>query len=429
MRFIISSIFFLVALITILSQSDKQRIEKSAGKVGIEALSFKADTTTSLELFVTVPYEVLKFRSLGEEYKAEYRYIIRLEDNSSRNRKEISGDRKILTDSYFSSQGGEGNADIIFEQINIQPGLYTIKVLIQDNKGVTIEEAESAISVPDFNQDYGISGILILSEVEEVNGKIKITPHFSDNIYTLGNGFFAMFETYGIQGKSDIELTWEIKGSDGNILDSKSESYKFKDKVQSERIFISPSEELPLSLLQLDISIRETQTGNDILANFSKILINFPNGSEKYIKNIDESIEYLALIAEPSLIDSLENLQSESDKIKGFFEFWEKEDPSPNTIRNEALEQYFSRIEFANQNFSTYAKGWLTDQGRVYVALGPPDDIRRNQQMGMGQQQLLVWIYQDIGNFEFIDRRGFGDYRLYRPMGFNQKYRYRGSGK
>jgi GWxTD domain-containing protein len=57
--------------------------------------------------------------------------------------------------------------------------------------------------------------------------------------------------------------------------------------------------------------------------------------------------------------------------------FWEKRDPNPSTDENEFKLWYYKLIEEANHLFKDEGKeGWLTDRGRVYVLLGPPD-LRR----------------------------------------------------
>jgi len=57
--------------------------------------------------------------------------------------------------------------------------------------------------------------------------------------------------------------------------------------------------------------------------------------------------------------------------------FWKKRDPDLSTDENEFKIQYYKLIEEANHLFKDESKeGWLTDRGRVYILLGPPD-LRR----------------------------------------------------
>ena len=49
---------------------------------------------------------------------------------------------------------------------------------------------------------------------------------------------------------------------------------------------------------------------------------------------------------------------------------------------------YYNRVEAANMYFTSYLEGWKTDRGIIYVILGPPSEVNRNEY----QEQ---WIYGD----------------------------------
>lgn len=94
-------------------------------------------------------------------------------------------------------------------------------------------------------------------------------------------------------------------------------------------------------------------------------------------------------------------------------DFWRRRDPSPDTERNEYKETYFARVEEANRLFRTEGRqGWLTERGRVYVLLGPPDH-RQVYPMGYSfyEPPVEVWRY---GFFPiiFVDRYHIGKYEM-----------------
>lgn len=56
--------------------------------------------------------------------------------------------------------------------------------------------------------------------------------------------------------------------------------------------------------------------------------------------------------------------------------FWASRDPDPRTPRNEADEIFWQRVSAADELFgATTLAGWRTDRGRIYIILGPPDEI------------------------------------------------------
>lgn len=94
-------------------------------------------------------------------------------------------------------------------------------------------------------------------------------------------------------------------------------------------------------------------------------------------------------------------------------DFWRRRDPSPDTDRNEYKEIYYARVAEANRLFRSEGnEGWLTDRGRVFVLLGPPDH-RQVYPMGYSfyEPPVEVWRY---GFFPiiFVDRYHQGKYEM-----------------
>ena len=94
-------------------------------------------------------------------------------------------------------------------------------------------------------------------------------------------------------------------------------------------------------------------------------------------------------------------------------EFWKKRDPDPTTEENEFKEQYFTRIEEANNLFRDSPEdGWLQDRGRVYILLGPPErrDVFPRGQSFYGKP-MEIWYY-GIYPIVFIDEAYSNNYKL-----------------
>ena len=106
--------------------------------------------------------------------------------------------------------------------------------------------------------------------------------------------------------------------------------------------------------------------------------------------------------------------QSFAEKQKFFKNFWKEMDPNPETEKNELLDEYFRRVNYANQNFSGMGEdGWLTDRGRIFIKFGEPDDIERHP-FESNSLPYEIWRYYNLRKvFVFIDRTGFGDYYLH----------------
>ncbi|NPV82859.1 MAG: GWxTD domain-containing protein [Candidatus Aminicenantes bacterium] len=107
-------------------------------------------------------------------------------------------------------------------------------------------------------------------------------------------------------------------------------------------------------------------------------------------------------------------LKLPSTERKSFMEeFWKRRDPLPETTVNEFKEEYFLRIEQANRLFGEGGKqGWLSDRGRIWITLGPPD---HRETYPRGQSfygyPVEIWHY-GFYQIYFIDRFWNGNYQL-----------------
>lgn len=142
---------------------------------------------------------------------------------------------------------------------------------------------------------------------------------------------------------------------------------------------------------------------------------------EKYRKWLEEEVVYLITPRERDVFRKLE-----TDKEREIFieAFWKQRDPTPGTPRNEFKEEHYRRLGYANEFFGrgTPRPGWMTDQGRVYIVLGPPLNIEKYEDV-MNVYPTQVWFYLGdpaLGlptafHLIFFKKEGTGEYVLYVP--------------
>lgn len=98
-----------------------------------------------------------------------------------------------------------------------------------------------------------------------------------------------------------------------------------------------------------------------------------------------------------------------------FMEFWVSKDPSPETSINEALLEYYSRVDSTREKFADVriADGFKTDRGKAYVLYGPPASVRRILTPGDAPAEL--WEYPHLAQrLVFEDRARRGEFVLVR---------------
>lgn len=94
--------------------------------------------------------------------------------------------------------------------------------------------------------------------------------------------------------------------------------------------------------------------------------------------------------------------------------FWQANDPTPGTLRNENREFFYQRVMQADEQFSIHSrmKGWKSDRGRIFIKFGEPDQVV-NDSFPIGRAPSITWHYFRLNrSFVFTDERGFGQYTL-----------------
>jgi GWxTD domain-containing protein len=135
--------------------------------------------------------------------------------------------------------------------------------------------------------------------------------------------------------------------------------------------------------------------------------------SEREWRDRIERLVYVASVEEMRRLKSLPVEQRQA----AWDSFWRPRDPNPVTEVNEQEEEYFRRIEYADEHFGGADKGYRSDRGRIYVTYGPPDQVETTT-FDIDRPAQETWHYFERGLvFVFVDRYGWGEYLLVRGAG------------
>ena len=138
---------------------------------------------------------------------------------------------------------------------------------------------------------------------------------------------------------------------------------------------------------------------------------------------LEEVVPYIITDVEKRVF---ENLPNEEERGRFITRFWEKRDLDPATPENEFKTVYFKRTALANKSFGTSGiSGWRTDRGRIFILLGPPQEIQRDFNPASTSALTMnaareTWNYWNLANprlpynleFSFLDKHGTGNYVL-----------------
>lgn len=126
--------------------------------------------------------------------------------------------------------------------------------------------------------------------------------------------------------------------------------------------------------------------------------------------NLNIAIDMLKFIVSDAEVKRIKSGDVEA-RMQKFQEFWKSKDPTPNTVFNELMAEYYRRIDYAFKEFSSPENplGHENDQGKVYIKYGPP--VKKERQYPPGQKAREVWTYPNR-TFIFETSSGFGDFVL-----------------
>jgi GWxTD domain-containing protein len=100
--------------------------------------------------------------------------------------------------------------------------------------------------------------------------------------------------------------------------------------------------------------------------------------------------------------------------------FWGERDPTPSTEYNEAMAEYYRRVDYAFFNFRTISQkdGAFTDRGKIYMLYGAPTAVDRQMQPNSYPREVWTYRIEKDGasvlkkEFIFVDESKTGAYRL-----------------
>lgn len=128
--------------------------------------------------------------------------------------------------------------------------------------------------------------------------------------------------------------------------------------------------------------------------------------------NVDVAIDMLRFIVDEKTIKRLKS-GNQREKERKFRDFWKQRDPTPDTEFNELMAEYYRRVDYAYDEFSTVnANGYNTDRGEIYIKYGAPKNIERK--FPAGEPAVEIWTYSNNRTFVFRAVSGFGDFELVR---------------
>ena len=396
---------------------DATSIYRSMGSlVGGGALPFVASVRylagstpdSTLALFsASLTNQALSFQRRGGKFVAEYRVEAAfLTDSGVVPVRQLASDQQVRVRNFQETL--RNDESIIFQQfVTVPPGTYRVSVTVRDRNGPAVARAERVDTAPRFASPvpmmtrpvavYTAEGRHQRADLPKLVANPRATlPYGSDSMH-----FYI--ERYG--GGVSALMARVVDGADKELW---RDSLRLTGgaNLAYGTIIVAPGK-LPVG--QAELQAIPVGGGDTTRARF---LVSFSN--QWVITNFDEMASLLRYFERQDWVDSLRRSSAER-RPEVWHEFWKATDPVPFTPENEALDDYFRRVQAANIRFQDEGEpGWLTERGEVFIGLGEPDEML-DMSNGMDRSGLRVirWTYntQRLVLY-FQDQTGFSRFRL-----------------
>lgn len=414
---------------------------------GLSRLSGRSQSVVDLYVFI-IKNQLIYVRH-GDGFMARFMVEVFLSDKTGAITLSKSYSDSIIVYSYKSTLS-DGSPYVVMFEFTVPPGEYNVNLNLYDYVSKRSKTYQTSIIVRSFDEcEIQLSGIVLRYPFvtfpkegdlgEELKPWMCSVPNPTKQFgpYLNLNKVGVYFEVYGLHTELARSLLVEIKilsiRSQKKILSRDKENYK----VISSFLRSVPITEKNLTI-SLDfstdnllpgkyfITINVWQKGLNNSLEQSTMFTVYQSPLSLKFKTFSDALDEIRYLTTKKEMKQLKNTPF-SMQQKALLDFWASRDPTPGTLVNELMIEYYQRLEIANESFNKGLKaGWKTDRGRIFVLFGIPDevinrDVISNPEISGWRRALAsfeVWKYHNIGkNFIFIDKLGFGDYSLANPNG------------
>jgi len=380
------------------------------------------DSSNYIYYTYRIPYSSLVFVRSGNEYIANFRAMVDLADSSSEVFDRGTNESNVVVED-FNLTNSNSNYLQGFLKFKVPGDFYELTTVITDlNSQREIPLKPEDIFLNNFNETKIYNPIILNSGDYYCNEeKVMMMSNFGGRIPFSPEKYDLIIPVKDLETE---KLFVTITNRADTVLRSVLTEY-FDSKLSifncDSRLVITEEEDLTVTrnfilsginenLEEGLIVIKISKTGEEVDTEFNRIV--FWADKPFSLREPELAIELLEFIENDKVISEiLDNDEEEYPRV--LKEYWAQYDPTPETVFNPIMQEYYSRIDYAAREFATIGKanGISTDRGRVYIRFGNPDNIERTSNEQGNVVETWTYSKQDM-KFVFVDKKGTGSFTL-----------------
>ncbi|RMG66693.1 MAG: GWxTD domain-containing protein [Calditrichaeota bacterium] len=372
-----------------------------------------------VRMYVQMINDDITFLQRDSIYQGEVQIDVFLTSSDKKFTFNRSVTRKVEATKFAQTNSRE-ISNVFLTEIPVQPGEYQAVVTVTDKNSGKQVNRKIIFNVPDFSDyPFMISDILVFTdyETDSLGRIVSFQPNLTGNFDRQSPYVFLYFNTFSKDTTDSLIIGYVVRDPNGMIGIRNQYQVSPKGGVFRKHFIRLPRDQFDKSNYAVEVIAQQGEKQFALKKHFSFYWTVSPYSP----KDLDLALEQLRYIAREDSIRYFRN-KSFEEKQAFFQRFWKRMDPNPETEKNELMDEYYRRVNYANRYFTSPGEaGWKSDRGRIFIKFGQPDDVERHP-FEINSQPFEIWRYYSLRKtFLFIDRTGFGDYYLH-PDYWNQEF-------
>ena len=368
------------------------------------------DSLRLVRIYFQIINDDLTFLKQEDNYQADVEFDIYITNKSKEFVFNRTVNKQIKTTQYEETNSRQ-LANTFHTDITLKPDNYDLIITALDKNNNKQVNRKINFELDDLREKkFLISDILFFQnfQLDSSNQISSFEPNLTNNFSGQGKNFYFYFASIVSDPQDTLRVKYMIRNPEGNIVQFN--QYILVNNKNINENYIRINRQLfDQSRYELEV----TASYKNQTIKTKKIFSFYWTDNPDSPKDLMNALDQMRYIVEADSVGWA--LKQNYDEKLGYFKrFWKRVDPNPETEKNELMDEYYLRVNTANQNFSTLSQdGWLTDRGRIFIKFGEPDDIERHP-FEINSQPYEIWRYYGLRKvFLFIDRTSFGDYYLH----------------
>ncbi len=354
------------------------------------------------DFYSRLRYDDLVFEKNDSGFAAHYQFSVSVFSDKDLTELQYSKifDRHIIVRSYAETNSTT-QFDTLRDMLALPAGKYYLVLKLLDFNTSQTSSREFTHVFKNFREDpIGISDVLIYDSADTSGIPVTYVKSRED---TLSAEFYVTTKHL----PSDIALRILAKSVEVPTQIDTTFHLAMSAKVVHYRVPIEIASLEPGSYV-LKVSVEKDKDQSSSETYFSITRSQLP----KLPIELDQDIDPLIYIASPNIVDQMKKGTFAERKEK-FLQFWLTRAHGDSALAVAMRDEFYKRVDYANNRMrGGIEKGWRSDQGRVYIIYGPPDQVDNHEQ-GFNSPAYQIWYYYSLHlEFVFVDEFGTGDYRL-----------------